>query len=222
MKKRKSIIIPMMLAAAVAAASVPCSSQDIKASCNTYEVSVAKGYLALRTSMAYTSSNEIGELYSGDLVEVTEYTNGDYWYVYSPKYDCWGYVNNDYLIALSSQSGNYYPTSYTVSVNKGYLALRTQKAYDDSNEIGQLYSGDTVLVSDSSDSKYWYVYAPKLNQYGYVDKTISIIMGEPAFRILPRILVNQEPSALLKVIWPCVHRKLTTLPMKSDSFIPAM
>ena len=66
MKKRKSIIIPMMLAAAVAAASVPCSSQDIKASCNTYEVSVAKGYLALRTSMAYTSSNEIGELYSGE------------------------------------------------------------------------------------------------------------------------------------------------------------
>ena len=177
MKKRKSIIIPMMLAAAVAAASVPCSSQDVKASCNTYEVSVAKGYLALRTSMAYTSSNEIGELYSGDLVEVTEYTNGDYWYVYSPKYDCWGYVNNDYLIALSSQSGNYYPTSYTVSVNKGYLALRTQKAYDDSNEIGQLYSGDTVLVSDSSDSKYWYVYAPKLNQYGYVDKNYIYYNG---------------------------------------------
>lgn len=177
MKKRKSIIIPMMLAAAVAAVSVPCSSQDIKASCNTYEVSVAKGYLALRTSMAYTSSNEIGELYSGDLVEVTEYTNGDYWYVYSPKYDCWGYVNNDYLIALSSQSGNYYPTSYTVSVDKGYLALRTQKAYDDSNEIGQLYSGDTVLVSDSSDSKYWYVYAPKLNQYGYVDKNYIYYNG---------------------------------------------
>ena len=194
MKKRKSIIIPMMLAAAVAAASVPCSSQDIKASCNTYEVSVAKGYLALRTSMAYTSSNEIGELYSGDLVEVTEYTNGDYWYVYSPKYDCWGYVNNDYLIALSSQSGNYYPTSYTVSVHKGYLALRTQKAYDYSNEIGQLYSGDVVQLLDTSDTQYWYVYSPKYDLNGFVNKdyliggttyttrTVSVAKGYLALR----------------------------------------
>lgn len=119
MKKRKNVIIPMMLVAAVAAASIPCSSQDVEASSNTYEVSVSKGYLALRSSMAYDSSNEIGELYSGDLVEVTEYTNGDYWYVYSPKYDCWGYVNNDYLVSLYSQSGGYsYSTSYTVSVSK--------------------------------------------------------------------------------------------------------
>lgn len=178
MKKRKNIIIPMMLAAAVAAASVPCSSQDVEASSNTYEVSVSKGYLALRSSMAYDSSNEIGELYSGDLVEVTEYTNGDYWYVYSPKYDCWGYVNNDYLVSLYSQSGGYsYSTSYTVSVSKGYLALRNAKAYDSSNEIGKLYSGDTVSVSDSSDPQYWYVYAPKLNCYGYVNKDYLYYSG---------------------------------------------
>ena len=171
MKKRKNVIIPMMLAAAVAAASVPCSSQDVEASSNTYEVSVSKGYLALRSSMAYDSSNEIGELYSGDLVEVTEYTNVDYWYVYSPKYDCWGYVNNDYLVSLYSQSGGYsYSTSYTVSVSKGYLALRNATAYDSSNEIGQLYSGDTVQLIDSSDAQYWYVYSPKLYLYGYVNK----------------------------------------------------
>ena len=40
----------------------------------------SKGYLALRSAMAYDSSNEIGELYSGDTVEVTEYTTSDYWY----------------------------------------------------------------------------------------------------------------------------------------------
>ena len=178
MKKRKNVIIPMMLAAAVAAASIPCSSQDVEASSNTYEVSVSKGYLALRSSMTYDSSNEIGELYSGDLVEVTEYTNGDYWYVYSPKYDCWGYVNNDYLVSLYSQSGGYsYSTSYTVSVSKGYLALRNAKAYDSSNEIGKLYSGDTVSVSDSSDPQYWYVYAPKLNCYGYVNKDYLYYSG---------------------------------------------
>ena len=73
MKKRKSIVIPMMLAAAVAAVSVPGSSQDVMAS-DTYQVSVSKGYLALRNAMAYDSSNEIGELYSGDKVEILRET----------------------------------------------------------------------------------------------------------------------------------------------------
>ena len=148
MKKRKNIAIPMILAATIAAVSVPCSSQIVMAS-DTYQVGVSKGYLALRSAMAYDSSNEIGELYSGDTVEVTEYTTSDYWYVYSPKLNKSGYVNNDYLYFLSSQ-----PTSssgsYTVSVAKGYLALRSTKAYDSSNEIGQLYSGDTAASAQSS------------------------------------------------------------------------
>ena len=50
------------------------------------------------------------------------------------------------------------------------LALRNAKAYDSSNEIGQLYSGDTVQLIDSSDAQYWYVYSPKLYLYGYVNK----------------------------------------------------
>ena len=162
----------MILAATIAAVSVPCSSQIVMAS-DTYQVGVSKGYLALRSATDYDSSNEIGELYSGDTVEVTEYTTSDYWYVYSPKLNKSGYVNNDYLYFLSSQ-----PTSssgsYTVSVAKGYLALRSAKAYDSSNEIGQLYSGDTVTVSDSSDPQYWYVYSPKLNLSGYVNKDYLI------------------------------------------------
>ena len=178
MKKRKNIAIPMILAATIAAVSVPCSSQIVMAS-DTYQVGVSKGYLALRSAMAYDSSNEIGELYSGDTVEVTEYTTSDYWYVYSPKLNKSGYVNNDYLYFLSSQ-----PTSssgsYTVSVAKGYLALRSTKAYDSSNEIGQLYSGDTVTVSDSSDPQYWYVYSPKLNLSGYVNKDYLYYSGDTA------------------------------------------
>ena len=169
MKKRKSIVIPMMLAAAVAAVSVPGSSQDVMAS-DTYQVSVSKGYLALRNAMAYDSSNEIGELYSGDTVEVTDYTTSDYWYVYSPKLGKSGYVNNNYLIYLSGQSAAPASGSYTVRVIKGYLALRSAKAYNSSNEIGELYTGDTVTVSDSSDSQYWYVYSPKLGKSGYVNK----------------------------------------------------
>ena len=178
MKKRKNIAIPMILAATIAAVSVPCSSQIVMAS-DTYQVGVSKGYLALRSAMAYDSSNEIGELYSGDTVEVTEYTTSDYWYVYSPKLNRSGYVNNDYLYFLSSQ-----PTSssgsYTVSVAKGYLALRSAKAYDSSNEIGQLYSGDTVTVSDSSNPQYWYVYSPKLNLSGYVNKDYLYYSGGTA------------------------------------------
>ena len=61
-------------------------------------------------------------------------------------------------------------TMYTVSVSKGYLALRTAKAYDDKNEIGELYTGDVVQLLETSDPKYWYVYSPKLNKSGYVNK----------------------------------------------------
>lgn len=107
---------------------------------------VAKGYLALRTDTAFDSRNEIGELYNGDLVEVMDYTGATgYWYVYSPKYDTFGYVNNDYLNSISS-SVSAYDTMWTVSVEKGYLALRNAACYDSANEIGKLYSGDNVWV----------------------------------------------------------------------------
>ena len=58
--------------------------------------------------------------------------------------------------------------SWTVKVKSGYLALRNTAAYNDSNEIGRLNTGDTVLVKDSSDSTYWYVYSQKLDKTGYV------------------------------------------------------
>ncbi|MEI3411846.1 MAG: hypothetical protein V8Q57_00360 [Blautia sp.] len=85
--------------------------QQVQASCNTYRVNVPTGYLALRTEADYDSYNEIGELYSGDLVEVTDYKcPAGYWYVYSPKYDTFGYVNNDYLYAVTANSAGSLPT----------------------------------------------------------------------------------------------------------------
>lgn len=134
----------------------------------SYTVSVSKGYLALRTAKAYDDKNEIGELYSGDTVQVQDSSDSTYWYVYSPKLNKSGYVNRNYLVGAGSSTPSV--VTKTVSVSKGYLALRTAKAYDDSNEIGELYSGDTVQVQDTSDSTYWYVYAPKLNKSGYVNK----------------------------------------------------
>lgn len=129
-------------------------------------VSVTSGYLALRNAKAYDSRNEIGKLYSGDTVTVLDSSDSTYWYVYSPKYATNGYVNKDYLTGGAATV-----VTKTVRVDKGYLALRSAKAYDDSNEIGQLYTGDTVTVQDSSDSTYWYVYSPKYNLSGYVNKS---------------------------------------------------
>ena len=88
--------------------------------------------------------------------------------MYSEKYGCMGYVNCNYLDYM-------YPTEdyygqYTVRVNKGYLALRTRPAYDDSNEIGELYTGDVVIVKDMSQGQYWWVYSPKHQREGYVNK----------------------------------------------------
>ncbi|MDO4649841.1 MAG: hypothetical protein Q4B26_14460 [Eubacteriales bacterium] len=138
----------------------------------TYTVSVATGYLALRTAMAYDSRNEIGAMYSGETVQVQNTNTGtEYWYVYSPKLGKSGYCNSKYLIGGggsysggSSSSG----MTRTVSVATGYLALRTAMAYDDSNEIGAMYSGETVQVQNTNTgTEYWYVYSPKLGKSGY-------------------------------------------------------
>ena len=158
--------------------SLPFSARESFAGA-MYSVSVSKGYLALRTAKAYDSKNEIGELYTGDTVEVMDTSDSTYWYVYSSKLGKSGYVNRSYLVALGggSYSGG---SSYTVSVSKGYLALRTAKAYDSRNEIGELYSGDTVQVQDTSDSTYWYVYSPKLNKSGYVNRNYLVGGSTPS------------------------------------------
>ena len=146
-----------------------------------YTVSVAKGYLALRTAMAYDSRNEIGQLYSGDVVYYQSTGNNTYWYVYSPKYGKYGYVNRNYLIGGGSSSGGSYSnpggTAYTVSVAKGYLALRTAMAYNSANEIGQLYSGDVVYYQSTGNDTYWYVYSPKYGKYGYVNRNYLLGAG---------------------------------------------
>ena len=145
--------------------SLPLTAEDSYAS-NTYTVSVQEGYLALRTAKAYDSRNEIGELYTGGHRGGYRQQRPDLLYVYSPKYGTSGYVNKNYLVGTSN--------TWTVSVSKGYLALRTAKAYDSRNEIGELYTGDTVQVTDSSDPTYWYVYSPKHGKSGYVNKNYLV------------------------------------------------
>jgi len=76
----------------------------------------------------------------------------------APATDYLGYGN-----APASYQGIYY-----VKVSSGYLALRNAKAYDSSNEIGEMYNGDYVEAIRTS-GQYWYVYSPSLGAYGYTN-----------------------------------------------------
>ena len=61
-------------------------------------VKVDSGYLALRRDTAYDQSNVIGQLYTGDQVEIQgSGAAGSYVFVYSPKYGCNGWVNAGFL-----------------------------------------------------------------------------------------------------------------------------
>ena len=56
-----------------------------------------KNFLALRSKPSYNDNNIIGKLHNGDKVKKTGKKKGEYIYVYSPKYDCYGWVNRNYV-----------------------------------------------------------------------------------------------------------------------------
>ena len=134
-----------------------------------YTVNVKKNYLALRTAKAFKAENEIGKLYKGDKVIhcPTSSENSDYWYVYSPDLNKLGYVNRHYLDYDKQYTGDIH---YKAKVKRGYLALRSRKKYDASNEKGKMYTGDDVIVLHKSSSDYWTVYSPDLEKAGYTNK----------------------------------------------------
>ena len=159
----------LVLLTLILAAAFPATIREAKAAAGTtFKVKVTDGYLALRSEKAFDKGNEIGQLNTGDLVEVTNRKDATYWYAYVPRLDKSGYLDKNYIqIAENATASN---DSWTVKVKKGYLALRSTAAYNDSNEIGRLNTGDVVLVKDSSDSTYWYAYVPRLDKSGYLDK----------------------------------------------------
>ena len=75
------------------------ANMNANADVNTWKtVSVASGYLALRNDATYDRSNEIGQLHTGDQVEIQgSGAAGSYVFVYSPKYGCNGWVNAGFL-----------------------------------------------------------------------------------------------------------------------------
>lgn len=138
-----------------------------------YVAAGMKQYLALRSGKAYKTSNETGKIYFGQPVELIDKGDSDYWYVYAPTLEKFGYVNKDYLIKVGDCDGNYgdFFTSYKVSGVDKYLALRKQCEYETSNEIGKIKEGQKVEYVKKADSKYWFVYAPTLGKFGYVNKS---------------------------------------------------
>ena len=155
-----------LFAVLLAAAWQPVHAEASAKGIGWYSVHV-DGYLALRNAQAYDASNEIGKLYTGDKVvhlESLSETDG-YYFVYSYSLKQTGYVNSDYLEYEGLVQDGY----REVKVEEGYLALRSAKEYDASNEIGKLYTGDSVLVLNSEDSRYWLVYSLDLLSSGYAD-----------------------------------------------------
>ncbi len=102
---------------------------------------------------------------------MTDTSDNTYWYVYSSKLNKSGYVNRNYLVGGAASTGG---SNYTVSVAVRDILLFVLPRYDSRNEIGELYSGDTVQVQDTSDSTYWYVYSRKLNKSGYVNRNYLV------------------------------------------------
>ena len=61
-------------------------------------VYVSESYLALRSYPSYDSANEIGQLYTGDAVQIIGDVSGSYITVYSPQYGATGWVNAGFLL----------------------------------------------------------------------------------------------------------------------------
>ena len=178
-----AVLCALMCVGILAAAPEKAAACDTPVGYEVYYASVDSGYLALRNAKAFDYTNEIGAIYNGQAVYVTEKSWETYWYVYVPSLDKWGYTNSKYLRKGETVNHSAYSSNtsscntYTVKVQSGYLALRTAMAYDNSNEIGALYTGEIVEFCSVGDSTYWYVYAPSLGKWGYVNKNYLAANG---------------------------------------------
>lgn len=63
--------------------------------------------------------------------------------------------------------------AYTVKVETGYLAVRSEPSYDAKNELERLYTGDTFYVMYDHDSTYAYGYTES-GREGYVNKNYLV------------------------------------------------
>lgn len=82
-----------------------------------YKVKVEKNYLAMRSAPAFERENEIGKLYTGNIVAVLDTSDPQYWMVYSWDLLKYGYVNKDYLVENSEEPENAAPQAEDIPLN---------------------------------------------------------------------------------------------------------
>ena len=84
-----------------------------------------------------------------------------------------------FAIPQPVNASSYVLFTYMVKVNSGYLALRTEKAYDEENVIGELNTGDIVIGCPvkGDENDYKYVYSPRLHKHGYVNSEYIFYKG---------------------------------------------
>ena len=79
------------------------------------------------------------------------------------------YFDNNWSQTARNMSNNCIGETKTVVVTDGYLALRNAASYDAANEIGKLYTGDTVRIQGDFSGSYALVYSAKYNTVGWVN-----------------------------------------------------
>ena len=81
------------------------------------------------------------------------------------------YFDNNWTGTAANMNANASVNTWkTVSVASGYLALRNDATYDQSNEIGQLNNGDRVEIEGTGAAgSYVFVYSPKYDRCGWVN-----------------------------------------------------
>lgn len=83
--------------------------------------------------------------------------------------------------------------AYTVKVEIGYLALRSEPAYDSSNELEKLYTGDIFYVMSSYDATYVFGYSES-GKEGYVNKNY-LVRGSDSYNIASGIRTRASEGA---------------------------
>ncbi len=185
-KMMKKVAIAFAAATMMIAGATVASANETKYVANDIGVNVRQA--------ATADSARLGGLYKGDAVDVISENNGWAMINYNgrtayvtnsalsynkPAPQQYGYAsgitadgqiqtNNagtpDYV---KTQSNEATKEQYTVKVD-GYLALRSDPAFNYGNEIGQLHTGDVVNFKTSYGT-YWCVYVPATGMVGFVN-----------------------------------------------------
>ena len=79
------------------------------------------------------------------------------------------YYDNNWTQTAANLNNNSRGAWKTVYVSSGYLALRDAPTFNNGTEIGQLNTGDSVLIEGEASGSYIYVYSPKYGTSGWVN-----------------------------------------------------